>query len=87
MLLCMGSTWLLVADNAPLAASGASVEQWLFMPWTLADLFTSLLMVSRELLWLVLRISPVLWLLAVVSSGAAVAVGVAGLNRLATRNV
>jgi hypothetical protein len=37
------------------------------------------------LLGLVLRLSPVLWLLAVISVGVAVAIGVMGLNRLAAR--
>lgn len=86
VLLCLLSTWLLVADNTPLAANGNSIEQWVFMPWALADIFASLLAVSRELLWLVLRISPVLWLCALVVSGVALTIGVLGLSRLTTRH-
>lgn len=84
LLLCLLSSWLLVADNTPLVANGASIQQWVFMPWALADIFASLLAVLRELLWLVLRISPVLWLGAMVVSGVALTVGVLGLNCLTT---
>lgn len=83
LMLCLCSVWWMVAGNAPLAGNDIPVQRWLFLPWILADLFTSLLMVLRELLWLVLRLSPVLWLLAVASIGVAVAIGVIGLNRLA----
>jgi hypothetical protein len=66
----------LVVRQCALTGNDIPVQRWLSLPWMLADLFISLLMVLRELLGLVLRISPVLWLLAVVSGGVTVAIGV-----------
>jgi hypothetical protein len=85
VLLCLCCAWL-VTGSPLFAGNDASVQQWLFMPWMLADIFTSLLSVLRELLWLVLRISPVWWLLAMIISGVAVAMGLMGLSRLTTRH-
>ncbi len=85
VLLCLCSIWL-VTGSTLFGGHDVSAQQWLFMPWMLADIFTSLFSVLRELLWLVLRISPVLWLFAMMISGVAVTMGLMGLSRLATRH-
>ncbi len=90
LLLCVLSGWLTVNAAQQLGGGGA-MQQWLLLPWALCwsliDAFINLASVLRELLWLTLRINPVAWLLAMLVSGVAVAIGVMGLSRLAPRRV